>query len=205
LKKQPRSNSGSTASDIVPDIPIRIACFGDSLTEGYGLRPDEALPVILERMLREDGIRNTCLNYGVSGDTSGDGLRRITEVIEASPDAIIVEFGANDSFMGEPVEAISRNFTTIIEALIELKAPILLVGISAFTDFGQDYKEEFDPLFQELADKYDLPLFPDILSCYFGDSTMTLMDGMHPNEKGVEAIARGLFPQVKDLAEKATR
>ena len=49
--------------------PVRIACFGDSLTEGYGLRPDEALPAILEQMLREEGIRTTFLNYGVSGDT----------------------------------------------------------------------------------------------------------------------------------------
>ena len=53
--------------------PVRIACFGDSLTEGYGLRPDEALPAILEEMLREEGIRTTCLNYGVSGDTSEIG------------------------------------------------------------------------------------------------------------------------------------
>jgi len=187
----------------VNDGPTRLACFGDSLTEGYGLHPEEALPAVLERMLREDGIRATCLNFGISGDTTGDGLARIEKVINAEPDAVIVEFGTNDCFIGEPIETIKGNFSAIIETLIEKKIPILLVGISALTDFGPEYKAEFDPLFSELADKYDLPLFPDILSCYFGNSMMTLMDGMHPNEHGVEAIARGLYPQVKELAKTA--
>lgn len=180
--------------------PVRIACFGDSLTEGYGLRPDEALPAILEEMLREKGIRTTCLNYGVSGDTSGDGLARIGNVIESAPDAVVLEFGANDCFVGELVENIRHNITTIIETLLDQKLPILLVGIAALADFDPDYKAEFDLLFQELADKYNLPLFPDILSCYFGNSDMMLMDGMHPSEQGVRAIARGLLPQVKELA-----
>ena len=179
--------------------PVRIACFGDSLTEGYGLRPDEALPAILEQMLREDGIRTTFLNYGVSGDTSGDGLARIDNVINSAPDAVILEFGANDCFVGELVKNIRLNFTAIIEALLGKKLPILLVGISALADFDPDYKAEFDALFQELSDRYALPLFPDILSCYFGNSEMILMDGMHPNEQGVKAIAQGLFPQVKEL------
>jgi acyl-CoA thioesterase-1 len=185
----------------VNDTLIRIACFGDSLTEGYGLRPDEALPAILEQMLREDGIRATCLNFGVSGDTTNEGLARIEKVIDAEPDAVILEFGANDSFVGEPVKTIRQNFTVIIETLIKKEIPILLVGITALTDFGPEYKIEFDPLFSDLAEKYNLPLFPDILSCYFGDSMRMLMDGMHPNEQGVVAIARSLYPQVKEIAK----
>lgn len=183
------------------DSPARIACFGDSLTEGYGLMPDEALPVVLERLLREDGIRATCLNFGVSGDTSGDGLARIGEVLDAQPDAAIVEFGANDSFVGEAVESVRASLSAIIETLLKHDIPILLVGITALPGLGDDYKAEFDLVFEQLAGKYDVPLFPDILSCYFGNSMLTLMDGMHPNEPGVEAIAKGLFPQVKALAK----
>ncbi|MGL1862048.1 MAG: arylesterase [Pseudodesulfovibrio sp.] len=180
---------------------VRIACFGDSLTEGYGLNDDEALPVVLEQMFRDEGMDVTCLNLGMSGDTTGDGLTRIQSVLNAEPDAVILEFGANDCFIGEPVEVVKGNFATIIEALHGNDIPILLVGITALTEMGDEYKAQFDPIFQELAAKYDLTLFPDILSCYFGNSMMTLMDGMHPNDQGVEAIARDLFPQAKELAE----
>lgn len=181
------------------DAPTRIACFGDSLTQGYGLRPDEALPAVLERLLREDGIRVTCLNFGISGDTSGDGVDRINEVLSAKPDAALIEFGANDCFVGDSPEVVRANMATIIETLQKNRIPILLVGITALTNMDDGYKSEFDPLFAQLADQYNIPLFPDILSCYFGNSMMTLMDGMHPNELGVEAIAKALFPQVKDL------
>lgn len=179
--------------------PVRIACFGDSLTEGYGLHPNEALPIVLERLLRKEGVKAQCLNFGISGDTASDGLARIQSVLNAEPDAVILEFGANDSFVGEPVDQVKATFKIIIERLRAKGIPILLVGITALPNMDEDYKSKFDPIFAELANEYALPLFPDILSCYFGNSMMTLMDGMHPNAQGVEAIARGLFPHIHSM------
>lgn len=183
--------------------PVRIACFGDSLTEGYGLEYDEALPVVLERLLHEEGVNARCLNFGVSGDTAGDGLARIQPVLNAEPDAVIVEFGANDSFVGDPVPTVHANLTAIIETLKSRNIPILLVGIVALPEFGLDqmYQTAFNALFGDLAKTHNLPLFPDILSCYFAEPSKKLMDGLHPNAQGVEAIARGLLPQVKELVK----
>jgi len=187
------------------DRPIRIACFGDSLTEGYGLAPNEALPVVLEDMLRNEGYRVVCLNHGVSGETSEDGLQRLDSVLADQPDCVIIEFGANDCFVGDPVDFVRANVATLLKALKSRDIPILLVGISALTVMDDEYKAAFDPIFAELADEYDVPLFPDILSCYFGDSMLTLMDGMHPNDQGVLAIARGLLPQLRELVQAASR
>nr|WP_321257515.1 GDSL-type esterase/lipase family protein [uncultured Pseudodesulfovibrio sp.] len=179
--------------------PLRIACFGDSLTEGYGLAPDEALPKVLERLLADEAIHATCLNFGVSGDTFEDGLNRIDMVLQARPDAVILEFGANDSFMTYPADDIMATATTVIKALLTHGLPILLVGITALPDMGAKYKHSFDPIFPTLATNFGLPLFPDILSSYFGDSSLTLLDGMHPNASGVQAIARSLLPQTREL------
>ncbi|QGY40927.1 arylesterase [Pseudodesulfovibrio cashew] len=179
--------------------PVRIACFGDSLTEGYGLHPDEALPVVLERLLRDDGIRVTCLNFGVSGDTAEDGLERLDSVLMAEPHCAVLEFGANDCFVGDPVPVVKANLTALISAFKQRDIPLLLVGITALTVMDDEYKAGFDPIFAELAEEHGVPLFPDILSCYFGDNALTLMDGMHPNEQGVEAIARELYPMVEKL------
>lgn len=187
------------------DSPVRIACFGDSLTEGYGVAPDEALPVVLEQMLRDKGIRATCLNHGVSGETAEDGLRRLDYVLADEPDALILEFGANDCFVGDPAEVVRDNLATIIEAFQQRGTPILLVGISALTNFDESYQEAFNPIFRELADKYDLPLFPDILAPYYGNMELMLLDQMHPNGPGVEAIARGILPQAMDLALTAAK
>ena len=184
---------------------VRIACFGDSLTEGYGLAREEALPVVLQRMLREEGLPATCLNFGISGETFEDGLARVGQVVDAHPDCVILEFGANDCFTGDPVQAIQANASAIIETLREHGLPILLAGITAHPEIGARHKNEFDPLFAELADRYGLPLFPDILAPYFPDPSLTLLDGLHPNAQGVEAMARALLPHVMELIQTARK
>ena len=35
---------------------IRILALGDSLTEGYGVEPEEAYPYLLEQLLKEEGL-----------------------------------------------------------------------------------------------------------------------------------------------------
>ena len=186
-------------------MPVRIACFGDSLTEGYGLERGEALPAVLERLLAEDGINARCLNFGVSGDTSADGLHRLAAVLDARPDAAMVAFGANDCFLDEPIEKVEANLSAIIKALLDTVIPVLLVGISAELNPDPDYRARFERLFAELAKRYGLALFPDILACYFRNPDLTLMDGLHPNASGVEAIARAMMPKVRALAEQAVR
>lgn len=199
------SSQGQTLDQRVTmdDRTVRIACFGDSLTEGYGLARDEALPVVLERRLRDEGVPAICLNFGISGETFEDGLERIDRVIDAQADMVILEFGANDCFTGDPVPVIKANASAVIERLQAHGLPILLVGITTHPEIGAFNKDEFDPIFGELAERYDVPLFPDILSCYYPDPSLTLLDGLHPNAQGVEAMARCLLPQVMELIHTA--
>ncbi|AMK11538.1 arylesterase [Pseudodesulfovibrio indicus] len=184
--------------------PLRIACFGDSLTEGYGLSPDEALPAVLERRLRDEGLDVVCLNHGVSGDTAGDGVQRLGSVLAEEPQAVVLEFGANDCFLDEPVEVVEAHLRILIERFKTGDIPVLLVGVNAGMNPDSVYRERFEAIFPTLAKRYGVPLFPDILAPYQGDPSLTLMDGLHPNAAGVEAMGRALLPQVLDLARIVT-
>ncbi|WP_419788185.1 arylesterase [Pseudodesulfovibrio sp.] len=179
---------------------VRVACFGDSLTEGYGLAPDEALPTVLEELLADVGIPSDCRNFGISGDTSGDGLERLDEVLASAPDAAIVAFGANDCFLDEPVSRVESNMTAILDAFAERHIPVLLVGITAQLNPNAEYQRRFEAIFPALSERYALPLFPNILAPYFGNSELMLLDGTHPNAVGVREIACAMLPQVKALA-----
>src|SRR5688572_3120729 len=55
----------------------KIVAFGDSLTAGYGLAPQESYPALLQKMIDADGFEYEVVNAGVSGDTSAGGVRRI--------------------------------------------------------------------------------------------------------------------------------
>jgi len=184
--------------------PLRIACFGDSLTEGYGLSPAEALPAVLERDLRERGVDARCLNFGISGDTSEDGLHRLGAVLDAAPDRVVLAFGANDCFLDEPADEVAARLASLIETFRERDIPVLLVGVNAELNPDISYRTAFEEIFPDLAKRYGLPLFPDMLAPYQGDPALTLLDGLHPNAAGVEAMGRALLPQVEDLARGVT-
>ena len=62
-----------------------IVAFGDSLTAGYGVAPEEAYPALLAARLRGEGYRYQVVNAGVSGDTTAGGLRRVDWALKASP------------------------------------------------------------------------------------------------------------------------
>ena len=64
----------------------KIIAFGDSLTAGYGVTPEQAFPKVLEAMLKKEGHDAIVLNYGISGDTTLGGRNRIESVLNANLD-----------------------------------------------------------------------------------------------------------------------
>ncbi|HAA93229.1 MAG TPA: arylesterase, partial [Rhodospirillaceae bacterium] len=97
--------------------PVKILAFGDSLTAGYGLDEKDGFTKQLARALRRDGFDARVLNAGVSGDTSAGGLARTDWVMQAKPDLVILELGANDGLRGlDPVDT-KRNLDAIIRRI----------------------------------------------------------------------------------------
>jgi lysophospholipase L1-like esterase len=59
--------------------------FGDSLTAGQGVAPDQTYPALLAAKLRTDGYSYRVINAGVSGDTTAAGCGAWTGRSGASP------------------------------------------------------------------------------------------------------------------------
>src|SRR5689334_21842059 len=93
-----------------------IACFGDSLTAGFGLEVGQSYPDILQQELDRRGYRYRVANFGVSGDTTQDGLARLPMVLADKPAVVVLELGANDGLRGQPVPGAEANLRQMIEA-----------------------------------------------------------------------------------------
>ena len=79
---------------------IVVLCAGDSHTFGFGVEPEEAYPVQLERILRGRGVRARVINAGTPGRNSGQ-LREVLPPMLARyrPRIVIVWIGANDQWV----------------------------------------------------------------------------------------------------------
>ena len=178
-----------------------IIAFGDSLSAGYGVGPGESFPEQLQAALNEKGYDVTVTNAGVSGDTTSGGLSRLDWSVPESADLVIVELGANDALRGISPEITRENLDKILARLSERDQPILLAGMRAPPNMGDDYARRFDAIFPELAKKYGTSFYPFFLEGVAADSALNQADAMHPNAKGVAVIVKAILPSVIDALE----
>ena len=179
--------------------PIRIVAFGDSLTAGFNLAAAEAFPAKLQAALAAKGHAVEVINAGVSGDTTSAALERFDWAVPDGIDAAIVELGANDALRGQPPEQARANLDKIVSRLRQKGAEVLIAGIPAPRNWGDAYVRAFDPIFADLARKYDALLYPFFLDGVAMKPELSLPDGLHPNGRGVSVIVERILPQVEAL------
>lgn len=187
---------------VTPDpawAETRILAFGDSLTHGYGLAAGTEFPAVLERRLREKGLKVTVINAGVSGDTSSGGLARIGWSLADRPDLVIVELGANDALRGINPGLTGRNLDRIITEFKAADVTVLLAGMMAPPNLGAEYGAEFNSLYPRLAAKHDVAFFPFFLKDVAAVPALNQNDYMHPNAAGVEVIVANILPLVLQI------
>lgn len=185
---------------------VRVAALGDSLTAGYGLSRADGFVPQLESWLQAQGADVTVVNAGVSGDTTAGGRSRVAWTLTPDVDAMIVTLGGNDYLRGIDPAVSRSNLDAILAAGQDAGVEMLLVGLRAGTNYGPEYKAEFEGMYRDLAAKYDVPLYPgffDGLRTAAGtqDGVAALMqrDGVHPNKDGVAAVVAAIGPTVLDL------
>ena len=187
--------------DIADSRPI-IACFGDSLTAGYGIEPASSYPADLQHLLDSAGYHYRVVNAGVSGDTTKDGLERIHRVLAQNPRIVVLEFGGNDGLRGLPIEGTQRNIAIMIEQLQHGGAKVALAGISLPAQYGSDYITHFNSMYPVLAKQFHVPLLPFILQDVYGVDGDIQSDGVHPTAQGAKQVAANIEKLIHPMLKK---
>jgi len=184
--------------------------LGDSLTAGFQLPPEAALPDALSRALADRGVAVQMVNAGVSGDTTADGLNRYDfSVAGSNPDMLVVALGANDFLNGFPPDVPKGNLAAILTKAREANLPTALVGVTVPEggDISDEREAAYAAIYPELAAEFGAPVFPDMLGAIAGRPELLQADGVHPTAAGVEAMAQPLAdflaPLISDLEVEA--
>ena len=183
--------------------PAVIVAFGDSLAAGLGLPQDQAFPAQLEAALKARGHDVRVINAGVSGDTASAALKRLDWALPEDASAVIVELGGNDALQGIPPEGTKQALEAILRKLQARGLPVLLAGMEAPRNMGNDYVEEFRAIYADLAKRYDVIFYPFFLEGAALNDGMMQGDGIHPNAAGVAAIVDNIMPKVDELLARA--
>jgi acyl-CoA thioesterase-1 len=186
---------GAPAASRVPEI----LAFGDSLTAGLGLPAEGTFPSRLEARLRAEGVGAHVVNAGVSGDTTAGGLARLDWALADKPEIVILELGANDALRGIDPTIVRANLDAMIGKIQASGAKLLLMGMRAPPNLGEEYQHEFERIYPELARARGVTLYPFFLEGVAMDPKLNQPDGIHPNERGVAALVERIAPIVARL------
>ena len=192
-----------------PDA-IRVACIGNSITDGHGIDMATAYgyPALLQKKL---GDKYWVKNFGVSGRTmlNKGNQPYMNEVAwkdaqAFKPDVVIIKLGTNDSkgINWKYGEEFRQDLEQMINTLLPNKPQIYLCTPIRAEKDSWDINDSIIanyiiPIQYEVAKKYGLKLI-DLHSLFEGGEELMLTDGIHPSGKGAERLADIIYNQISE-------
>lgn len=192
----------NSESEVKKESPKKnILIFGDSLTAGLGVEPEEAFPALLGNKIDSLQLPYEVINGGLSGETSAAGKARIDWLLKDKVDVFVLELGANDGLRGIPVSETRKNLQSIIDQ-VKAKYPnakLVMVGMEVPPNMGKTYASEFRMIFPDLASKNKMKLIPFLLDRVGGVPELNQADGIHPTAAGHKILADNVWKVLKDI------
>jgi len=184
-----------------------ILFFGNSLTAGYGLEPEEAYPALIQKKLDSLGYDYQAVNAGLSGETTASGNSRLEWVLERQKvDIFVLELGANDGLRGIPTEETDKNLRAMINKVREVNSDIqiILAGMMVPPNMGPEYAARFQKLYPSIAEQENVKLIPFLLENVAGEKELNQSDGIHPTAEGQRIVANNVWPLLLQAIEQNT-
>lgn len=188
---------------ITPQNELIILAFGDSLTEGFGVDPQESYPAQLERKLKADGYDARVINGGISGETSTSALARVDWMLNTQPDIVIVETGANDALRGVDLELTRQNIDEITRRFMDGGAVVVIAGLQIIQNLGQDYTTGFAEIYPAVAEKHGSILIPFVLEGVAANPELNQADFIHPTAEGYAVMVEHIYPYILEAIRAA--
>ena len=192
------------ASSVSPSVG-RVVVLGTSLTAGRGL-VDQSTRFTnrVQTMVDSAGFPFTIVNAGVGGETSAGGLRRIGWLLQEPVSVLILELGANDGLRGLSPSAMKGNLQAVIDSTLARfpEARLILAGMQAPPNLGQDYVSEFRAVYTDLAQENDAVLVPFLLEGVAGDPELNQADGIHPTGEGHRRVAETVWRYLRPVLDE---
>ncbi|HCH2841432.1 TPA: arylesterase [Vibrio parahaemolyticus] len=168
----------------------KLLVLGDSLSAGYQMPIEKSWPSLLPDALLEHGQDVTVINGSISGDTTGNGLARLPQLLDQhTPDLVLIELGANDGLRGFPPKVITSNLSKMISMIKDSGANVVMMQIRVPPNYGKRYSDMFYDIYSKLAEHQQVQLMPFFLEHVITKPEWMMDDGLHPKPEAQPWIA----------------
>ena len=176
-----------------------ILVMGDSLSAGYGIRPDQAWPSLLDKRLAEKRLDYSVANLSISGETTAGGRSRLAQaLITHKPTIVVIALGANDGLRGLPLGQMRDNLNAMVDASRTAGAKVVLAGMRLPPNYGP-YATAFFGSFKGIAQAKKTPLVDFLLEPVASRPQLFQADNLHPLAEAQPLILDHVWPAIAPL------
>jgi len=186
--------------------PVYVA-FGDSITDGYGVRRGFVSYLSEAISNAHSGLELTTINTGMSGENTNDAVYRLQrDVLDHDPDLVSINFGVNDAFSGISVEKFGSNLEGMVEAIMENGCRrITLVSSEVIPEPHAEMRMlPYWEKMRQVAGVMDI-VYADanghwraLLDSGTDQLSLIIPGDLHPNEEGHRIIAEAVYQAMVD-------
>ncbi len=177
--------------------------LGDSLSAGYQMPAEKSWPALLPPLLAQQAQPTTVINASISGDTSGNGLARLPNLLKQhKPDFVLIELGANDGLRGFHPKILRNNLSQMITEIKKVRSQPLLMQIEVPPNYGKRYNELFRNTYPSLSEATNVPLLPFFLIDIIVKPELMMKDGLHPTVEAQPLIAQFMAKHLQPYLNK---
>ncbi|MFA0440266.1 arylesterase [Vibrio sp. 10N.286.49.C2] len=175
-----------------------ILILGDSLSAGYNMKAEQSWPTLLPDLLSTSKQPVVVINGSVSGDTTGNGLAKMSGLLEEhQPDYVLIELGANDGLRGFQPNIVKNNLHQLITMSKDAGAKVMLMQIRIPPNYGKRYAKMFEAIYPDLAEETSTPLIPFFLEQVITKPEWMMEDGLHPKAVAQPFIAETIANELR--------
>lgn len=177
-----------------------VMILGDSISAAYGIQRKTGWVALLKKRLSALSAPISVINASVSGETTGGGLARLRQALDAhDPAVVVIELGGNDGLRGYPIERIRENLNRIV-ALAKIDSrQVLLIGMQIPPNYGPRYTRAFTGMFAEIAEAHEIALVPFFLQEVALTPELMQRDGIHPTADAQTILLDTMWPYLEGL------
>jgi len=176
-----------------------ILVMGDSLSAGYGIRPEQAWPSLLGTRLAEKHLDYSVANLSISGETTAGGRSRLGQALKAhQPAIVVIALGANDGLRGLPTSQMRDNLSAMIDASRAAGAKVMLAGMRLPPNYGP-YATDFFGSFKTIAQTKKAPLIDFLLEPLNTKPQLFQADNLHPLAEAQPLILDHIWPTLAPM------
>ncbi len=189
---------------------VRIACIGDSITEGAGTRVwnKRSYPVVLDSLMGEDYLVMNCGRSGAAMLKKSDfpywKCNEFDNAFFFQPDIVTISLGTNDAKDNNwDAENYEKDYQSLIDTLRSLKSNPEIYLCLPPPAFERRYnindttiREQVIPIIQKLAEANNLPVIDAYTKLL--DQGENFPDGIHPNETAATKLAEVIANVLKE-------